>query len=225
MARTILVIGESGTGKSRSLKNLNPIETFLINVIGKDLPFKGWKQDYISYDKTTGKGNMISTFNSSTIVKALELAGQMPSIKNIVIDDFQYILSYEFMARATEKGFEKFSEIAQNAWNTIKVSQSLPSDKTVIFLAHSEEIYADGFRKTKIKTIGKLLDEKITVEGLFTVVLQSSIVIENDEQKYVFVTQSDGTSTVKSPEGMFPAKFIPNDMDFVLKSIEEYNNG
>ncbi|WP_448506082.1 AAA family ATPase [Immundisolibacter sp.] len=224
MARAILVIGESGTGKSRSLKNLNPSETFLLNIIGKDLPFKGWKQNYIPYDKTTGKGNMITSFNPSTLVKALEAVGKMADVKTIVLDDFQYVMSYEFMSRATERGYDKFSEIAQNTWNIIKVAQGLPDNKTVVFLAHSEEIYADGFKKTKIKTIGRLLDEKITVEGMFTVVLQSAVVIENDQQKYVFVTQSDGTSTVKSPERMFENKYIPNDMQFVLEQIEKYNN-
>lgn len=105
MARAILVIGESGTGKSRSLITLNPEETFLFNIIGKDLPIKGWKQKYILYDKVTQKGNMISTYNSTTLVKATGIVGAMPNIKNIIYDDFQYTLSYEYMARATERGW------------------------------------------------------------------------------------------------------------------------
>lgn len=225
MARGILIIGESGTGKSRSMKTLNPEETFLFNIIGKDLPFQGWKKNYTPYNKETGEGNMISTHNPATLIKAIPIIGAIPKFKTIVFDDFQYVMSYEFMGRATERGYDKFSEIAQNAWNIIKSAQSLPADKTVIFLAHSEEVYGDGFKKSKIKTIGKLLDEKITVEGMFTIVLQSLIVVEDDKQRFVFSTQSDGTSTVKSPEGMFETKYIPNDLNFVLEKIETYSNG
>ena len=222
MSRSILVIGESGTGKSRSLKRLNPEETFLFNIIGKDLPFQGWRKGYTSYNKETGKGNMLTTHNPSTLLKGIELVSKLP-YRNIVFDDFQYVMSYEFMSRATERGYDKFSEIAQNTWNIIKTAQLIP-DKNIIFLAHSEEVYADGYKKSKIKTIGKLLDEKITVEGMFTVVLQSTIIIEENKTKYVFITQSDGTSTVKTPEGMFGSKYIENDLQTVLERMEEYAN-
>lgn len=222
MARSVLVIGESGTGKSRSLKNLNPAETFLFNIIGKDLPFQGWKKGYTPYNKETNTGNMVITHDASVLLKGIAIVGSLPQFKNYIFDDFQYIMSYEFMARATERGYDKFSEIAQNAWNIIKTAQTIPANKNVVFLAHSEEIYGDGIKKSKIKTIGKLLDEKITVEGMFTVVLQSLIKTEDDKPKYVFATQSDGTSTVKSPEGMFTEKYIDNDIQSVLERMEQY---
>lgn len=222
MANIILVIGESGSGKSTGLRTLDAKKTFLIRVTDKDLPFQGWKKNYISYDKATGKGNMITSHNPSVIIKALALVKDNSEIKIVVIDDLQYLMSYEFMERAKEPGWQKFTDIAQNTYNVITAAKALRSDQTVIFLCHSTDEYFDGGRKTKIKTIGKMLDEKITIEGMFTIVLLSQIEKTEDGLKYWFITNNDGTTTAKSPEGMFPEK-IPNDLQIVLNTIEEYN--
>ena len=224
MANIILAIGESGSGKSTALRTLNPEETFLIRVTDKDLPFQGWKKSYITYDKATGIGNMITSHSPVVLVKALTLAKDNPKVKVVVIDDLQYLMSYEFMERAKESGWQKFTDIAQNTYNVISAAKLLRTDQTVIFLCHSTDEYFDGGRKTKIKTIGKMLDEKITVEGMFTIVLLSQVEKKEDGLRYWFITNNDGTTTAKSPEGMFPEK-IPNDFDAVLKRIEEYNNG
>ena len=224
MANIILAIGESGSGKSTALRTLNSEETFLIRVTDKDLPFQGWKKSYTVYDKATGQGNMITSHSPVVLVKALTLVKDNPKVKVVVIDDLQYLMSYEFMERAKESGWQKFTDIAQNTYNVISAAKLLRADQTVIFLCHSTDEYFDGGRKTKIKTIGKMLDEKITVEGMFTIVLLSQVEKTEDGLRYWFITNNDGTTTAKSPEGMFPEK-IPNDLQAVLDRIEEYNNG
>jgi len=223
MANIILVIGESGSGKSTATRTLKSDETFLIRVTDKDLPFQGWRKNYITYDKITGTGNMITSYNPATLIKALALAKEDQHIKTVVIDDLQYLMSFEFMERAKESGWQKFTDIAQNTYNVISAAKALRVDQTVIFLCHSTDEYFDGGRKTKIKTIGKMLDEKITIEGMFTIVLLSQIEKTETGLKYWFYTNNDGTTTAKSPEGMFDEK-IPNDLNAVLERIKTYNN-
>lgn len=230
MARTILTIGESGSGKTTALRTLNPKESFLINSAGKDLPWQGWKKDWFPYDKASKTGNMLSLNSYDWKLRTNHTIGMLGSISNMenvkvaVIDDVQYLMSYEFMERAKEQGWQKFTDIGQNMFNIIKAAERLRDDQTVIFLCHSTDEYYDGGRRTKIKTIGKMLDEKITVEGMFTIVLLAVAEDTNEGIKYQFITKNDGTTTAKSPEGMFPMK-IPNDFKYVLDRIEEYNNG
>jgi len=225
MSRSILIIGESGVGKSSSIVNLNPSTTFLFNTIGKDLPFKGSQTKYQPYNKETKKGNVIITTNPQTIKSALEkISETMPNIKTIVMDDVQYIMAFEFMKRAKEKGFDKFVEIAQNYFDVITTAQRLRDNITVFFLSHSEDISVNGYNKTKVKTIGKMLDEKITIEGLFTIVLLAQARKNDKKIEHYFITNSDGTTTAKSPEGMFPLE-IPNDLQYVLDKMKEYYEG
>lgn len=155
MANIILVIGESGSGKSTALRTLNSDETFLIRVTDKDLPFQGWKKDYVPYDKASNTGNMVTSHSPTVLVKALALAKERAEIKTVIIDDLQYLMSYEFMERAKESGWQKFTDIAQNTYNVITAAKGLRNDQVVIFLCHSTDEYFDGGRKTKIKTIGE----------------------------------------------------------------------
>jgi energy-coupling factor transporter ATP-binding protein EcfA2 len=216
MSQTILIYGESGAGKSTSIRTLKHEETFVINVLGKPLPFKGWKNKYIIKDKEN-KGNMIATDRSQNIVKILAaISKDLPYIKNIIIDDFQYVMANEFMSRALEKGYEKFSEIGQNAWNIIMQASSLREDIKVFFLSHSETNETTG--KTKIKTIGRMLDEKVCLEGMFTIVLFATVV----DNRYCFCTQSCNNIVAKSPHEMFADKIIENDLSYVAAKIDEY---
>jgi len=226
MGQKILVLGESGSGKSTATRNLDPASTFYINVIGKALPFKGWKSKYQAI--IDGKvGNYISTYKFDDIVGIIDkISKDRPEVKTIVVDDAQYIMSYEFMERATERGFDKFSEIAQHMFNVLRAPDGTREDLTTIFLCHSEDVSANGFTRTKMKTIGKMLDDKITIEGLFTVVLLAYCHrVENKDPEYLFITQSNGTNTVKSPMGMFDDVKVPNDLGYVLGKVKEYEEG
>lgn len=200
MGISVLVIGESGTGKSASLRNFKKGEIAVINVSGKPLPFRS-------------ELGMIVTDRYPDIVKALK-GMKTPSA---VIDDAQYLLANEFMRRSGEVGFQKFTDIAKNYWSLIAetVNKDLPDDKIVYFLSHIER---DQNGNEKVKTIGKLLDEKITVEGLFTIVLKTHV----EDGKYTFFTQNSGFDTVKSPIGMFKDMQIDNDLKMVDNVIREY---
>lgn len=201
MGLPVLVLGQSGTGKSASLRNCDPKKTAVINVAGKPLPFKNKIQS-----ETTDDYRKIMAH-----LKGLAAQG----CKCIVIDDAQYLMANEFMRRATERGFDKFTEIAQNFWMLVNSAKDLPSDVIVYFMAHIE---VDANGNEKIKTIGKLLDEKITVEGMFTIVLKTNVT----DGVYSFLTQNNGHDTTKSPIGMFPTYAIDNDLNYVDEKIRNY---
>jgi hypothetical protein len=213
MSIATLIIGESGTGKSTSLRNLNPEQTLLIQAVKKPLPFRsaGWKP------VIKGKGGSVFvTDDSAKIVAAMTRTEK--SI--IVIDDFQYVLANEFMRRVTDvevgnAAFAKYNEIARHAWDVLMAASGLAENKRVYILSHTS---TDDFGKTKIKTIGKLLDEKIVLEGLVTIVLRTLKI--NDQ--YLFATQNSGSDTVKSPVDLFEAGQIPNDLLAVDSAICEY---
>lgn len=220
MSEIIAVVGQTGTGKSTSIESLNPKETAIINIIGKPLPFKGWKAKYNSEHK-----NYSVSVSAKDIVSALKkISDTRPEIKVIVIDDFQYLMSTEFMNRSDEKGWDKFTDIARHAWDVINTAKSLREDLKVVVLSHDEMIQENFQPKRKIKTIGKMLDDKVTLEGLFTVVLFTDVTKDQQtgELNYRFITQNDGSTTSKSPRGMFKDFMIPNDLAYVIRCIDEY---
>lgn len=219
MSTAVMIIGESGTGKSTSLRTLDPSKTALINVLNKPLPFPGWKKGYQSFDKKTQKGNVFNYDTSHYIIRILNYINiSQLQTKVVIIDDFQYIMATEFMATASVKGFQKFTDMGVHIWDLIKCTQSLRENLTIVFLSHSD---TDVNGKLKCKTIGKLLDEKVTLEGMFTVVLSTNV----SNGKYTFSTQNNGQNTVKSPMGMFEELEIDNDLKFVVDSINKYNEG
>lgn len=227
MAQGILVIAESGAGKSTSIENLDPKETFIINVANKPLPFKGWKKKYILWSKDNPSGNLYTGSTAQQIEACLGYVNsKRPEIKTIVVDDFQYMSSFEFFDRSDEKGYEKFTQIGANLARIARMPKDLRDDLTVIFLTHAEESTdLEGKRKFKAKTIGRMVDEKLSLEGLFSIVLFGKVKKDKDGNiRYVFETHNNGENTCKSPKGMFPDFEIPNDLAYVKQAIQDYEN-
>lgn len=228
-AETIAIVGESGTGKSTSLRNLNSETTFIISTTGKPLPFRAWKKKYIPI-KIEGKnvsGNYYVSSKWDQILKILQIIDKMmPHIKQVIIDDFQYVLSYEFVDRATEIGYTKFSELAQHAMEILRYSEKMREDCKMIFLTHSENVGDNVNPKYVIKTVGKLLSEKVTLEGLFTYIFFTKV-NEGDSgrMEYKLITNNDGSCVAKTSLGMFEDLEIDNDLDEIIKVIDAYNEG
>ena len=225
MAQSVLVIADAGTGKSTSIRNLDSKETFIINIASKPLPFKGWKKKYSQISKENQKGNMTNASSAPGIIKAmLHVNEKMPHIKNLVIDDWQYMSSFEYFDRANEKGYDKFVQIASNLAQVAKMPKDLREDLYIFFLTHSEDSTdINGHRKVKAKTIGKMIDNSLTLEGLFSIVLFGKVIKKDDGSlEYCFETQNNGENTCKSPMGMFEGLTIPNCLQYVKKSIVTY---
>jgi len=211
MAIPIMILGESGSGKSASLRNVDPSTAILVQPISKPLPFRGaWPK----WDRATKSGSVVSSDNFDVICKVIHSAAAVGK-RMVIIDDFQYVMSNEFMRRSAEKGYDKFTEIGRNAWNILSTANNLPAHKRVYILSHTEN---DEQGRVKAKTIGKMLDQVITVEGMFTIVLRSQIINE----QYVFSTQNNGNDTCKSPIGMFEELHIENDLAKIDAAIVEY---
>ena len=224
MAQSVLVIADSGTGKSTAIRTLDPKETFIINIANKPLPFKGWKKNYSNISKDNPKGNMTSASSAAGIVKAMQhVNDKLSNIKTLVIDDWQYMSSFEYFDRAHEKGYEKFTQIAANLAQVAKMPKDMREDLTIFFLTHSEEsVDGNGNRKVKAKTIGKMIDNTLTLEGLFSIVLFGRVKKTDDGLEYGFDTQNNGENTCKSPMDMFEESFIDNDLQLVKNCIAEY---
>lgn len=202
MGILVYVLGRSGTGKSFSMRNFPKEKLGVVNVQGKILPFKG-----------AGSVETINTDQSDKIVTAIkDLATHK---KSIVVDDFQYVMANEFMRRAAERGYDKFTEIARHAWDIADCVRTLPGDVIVYVLCHTD---TDTEGTERLKTIGKLLDEKICLEGMSTIVLKTNV----SDGQYTFLTQNNGKDTVKSPAGMFPSYAIDNDLYYVDEKIRNY---
>ena len=229
MSIPVLVIGRSGSGKTYSLKGFadNPSEVGVISVEKGRLPFKSdiktlkVKKEY-SPDvlkqiiETLGgeyKGNQVETYRQ---INAAKYAWIMAAIKtakakSIVIDDSQYLLVNELFDRTGERGYDKFTDMAANFRNLVHFINELDEEDKIVYFFHHSELDTDGREKTK--TIGKMLDEKLTIEGCFDIVIYC--------QDHEFYTQSNNQSTAKSPEGMFDLK-IPNNLKLVDDKIREY---
>lgn len=200
MAVLVMVYGHSGSGKSASLRNFNPEQVAVINVLGKPLPFRSNMKTYITNDY--GK---------------IDAAIHRVKRKSIVIDDATYLMTGEFMRNAKVAGYQKFTDMAANFNALLMRAKELPDDVVVYFFGHSDKGEDD---KEKFKTIGKMLDEKVCVEGYFTIVLKTVV----QDGRYLFSTRNDGMDTVKTPLGMFNDALIENDLAAVDKTIREYYN-
>lgn len=201
MGIPILILGESGTGKSASMRNFKEDEVALVNVAGKPLPFRGSFDETIDSDQYRKIKQFIKDCFAETVV----------------IDDCQYLMANEFMRRASERGYDKFTEIGVNFWDLVNSIKELDPEKIVVFLSHIDR---DDSGNEKMKTIGKLLDEKINIPGMFTIVLKTSV----KDGRYSFITQNSGHDPVKAPMGMFPVE-IDNDLKAAVDAVRNYYFG
>jgi hypothetical protein len=227
MGQGILIIAESGSGKSTSIEALDPKETFIINVANKPLPFKGWRKKYVTWTKDNPGGNLYDKAAPESIEACLRYVSEKrPEIKNVVIDDFQYMSSFEFFDKVDEKGYEKFTKIGAHLARIARLPKDLRDNLMVFILTHAEESTdMEGKRKFKAKTIGRMVDEKLTLEGLFSIVLFGKVKKSKDGTiRYVFETQTNGENTCKSPRGMFDEVEIENNLQLVREAIINYEN-
>lgn len=210
MAIPVFCIGRSGSGKTYSIKNFKADEVGVISVEKGRLPFK-------TDIKTVRIPKDFSTANTSAQLNAakyawIELIISKSKAKSIIIDDSQYLLVNELFDRSKEKGYDKFTDIAVNFRNLVHYVNDMPDDDKIVYFLHHSEADTDG--REKAKTIGRMLDEKLTLEGCFDIVIYC--------QDHKFYTQGDGMSTAKTPEGMFDESEIPNDLKAVDTAIREY---
>lgn len=211
MALPVLIIGRSGSGKTYSIKNFAADEVGVISVEKGRLPFRSdIKTARVPKDPTRGEARDAAQLNAAKYAWIMRTI-QAAKMKSIVIDDSQYLLVNELFDRSYEKGYDKFTSMAAKFRELIHFVNDLEEEDKIVYFLHHSETDTDG--REKVKTIGKMLDEKLTVEGCFDIVLYC--------QDHKFFTQSNGQSTAKSPEGMFDLE-IPNDLKAVDVAIRDY---
>ena len=221
-SKLVGIVGQTGTGKSTSIKHLNPDETYIINVAKKELPFKGSEKLY-----NAEKKNYKEVDDANEISRLLKtISEKAPHIKNIIIEDSNYIMGFNIVAKATEVGFTKFSVMARDMVDLFRTARQLRDDITVFYLTHPETIEDGGeIIGYKIKTAGKLIDNQVLLEGLLTVCLYTNVEETKDgSATYSFVTNRYKKMPAKSPAGMFAETKIPNDLQLVVNTLNEYYN-
>lgn len=216
LSRVICIMGESGSGKTTSCRNLDPKTTYYIDADGKGMSWRGWRKQYSAEAKNYYRGTDIKM-----IQKILTgVSGSRPEIKTIVIDTLNGVMISDEMRRIKEKGYDKWADLVQYVWDIVDKAYSYRDDLTIVVIMHSQTERDDnGYLFTKIKTNGKKL-EKIQLETKFTTVLLAKCVDGN----YIFETHANN-STAKTPMGLYEASEIPNDIVEVIHNLEEYEKG
>lgn len=232
MSSLIALVGESGTGKSTSIENLDPATTFIINVANKPLPFRNFRQKYVPMTNDNPTGNYKVVNKASSILTIMRMVDKRPEIKTLIVEDSSYTTSFEIFDRASESSYTKQVEIASHYASILRLGQELRDDLTIVIVCHPdiEKDHMGEVSLRKIKTYGKMTDKYMSLDGLFTYVLFSGVIWEDEdgnetkEPRYVFDT-NDPTkiSTAKSPRGVFSTRYIDNDLQHVIEAINEYN--
>lgn len=224
MANICMLLGKSGTGKSTSVKGLDPQNTIIINNLKKKLPFKGSNEMY-----NIEKKNLFNVNDYAQIISLLQnIDKSAKHVKNIVIDDMIYVMRKEYFARAKETGYNKYTELAQHFQQIIQTCENIREDINVFFILHSEDVQSD--RTTtgyKVSTIGSLIDNQYNPMEVVPMVLYSDVEFDDSNNaKYGFYThrtiKNGAVIPAKSPYGMFEEDFIPNDLGAVIKAMNEY---
>ena len=225
MANCIIILGPSGTGKSTSIKGLNPKETIVFNTLKKRLPFKGSGSLYNKENK-----NLLEVTDYSQMITYLEsIDKNMQHVKNIVLDDSIFIMRKEYFDRAKESGFNKFTDLAIHFQKIIKTCENMRSDINVFFILHSEPVLSDNTIQTyKVSTVGRLLDQQYNPIEVVPMVLYSAIQYKDNKPVYGFYTHAvmdrGAVIPAKTPDEMFEEDFIPNDLGLVVEAMNSYYN-
>lgn len=213
MGTPVLILGDSGSGKSYSLRNFNPDDVMLLQCIPKMLPFrsKGWRlHGAIGSDGKPQRGNVLRSDDGLFVLETIQRMELSKTRHVLIIDDFQAVMQHENMNRAYQTGYQKFTEMAEHVWRIITAATQLPDHIRVYFLAHTEE--SEG--KVRMKTTGKMLNEKLTPEGYFSIVLRT---VKKDG-KHVLLIKGDDNDTAKAPPDLFPNC---DEMDNDLKAVDD----
>ena len=233
MAELIALVGAPGRGKSTSIfpnkelkiEGLDIAKTLIINVSGKSPSMKGWKKVFTDKPIKEG-GNYIVTHDSKLIGSILQYIDKNRlDIENIVVEDSQYLMGFAVMERALQKGYDLWKEVADIGYTPVGKAKDLTRDNLFVWFIYHEEKSSDG--EMKIKTAGKMVDDVITLEGLFNTVLFAKMEVNamSKQQSYYFITNADGECKARSKYGTFQSLKIPNDLGIVRKAIEQYNSG
>lgn len=209
MSVATLILGEPGTGKTSSMRNLDPSKCLYIAPMFKPFPFK--PQGWSLRTRENADGNVFITENINHVIAAMIRS----TAEIVIVDDCNYFLTNIFMARRSEKGFDKFSEIGGAGFDIFKQASGLSPNRRVYVFNHTN---TDDQGFIRAKTLGRLLDDKVCVEGMFTIVLRTKV----DQGNYFFSTHNSGFDTVKSPIGMFAEDLIPNDLAEIDAKICDY---
>ena len=230
MSAIIGLVGLSNSGKSTSLKYLDPEETFIISCTNKQLQIPGFRKKYQKVSIDNGKlyGNWYVSNNYEKITKVMKLISKdRPEIKVICVDDANYLLSNDTFQNALVKGYEKFSIMSKNYYDLIQTCQELREDLTVVFISHIENFGTDIDPEYRMWTTGKMLTNQINLDGLFSYIIYAERYIDEtgDEVKYRFKTRTDGNDTCRSVAGCFEDKYIEPNMKLVIDTINKFENG
>ncbi len=221
-SKLIGIVGSTGTGKSTSIKHLNPQETYIINTAKKELPFKGADKLYNAENKNYKEVDEITEI--TRLLKTI--SEKAPHIKTIVIEDSNYMMAFRMAEKATEVGFTKFTILAKDMVELFREARKLRDDLKVFYFTHPEIIEDSGeIIGYRMKTSGKMLDNQINLEGLFTICLYTHVEEQKDgTASYNFVTNRFKKYPAKSPDGMFSEIKVPNNLQLVANTIDEYYN-
>ena len=213
MSNLIVVLGESGTGKSTSMRHLNPESTVIFNVLQKPLPMRGYRRLFSEERK-----NYLESDDYNFIIKCLHAINERrPEIKIVVIDDFSFLMNNEFMRRARETGYGKFTEMGLNMFEIMSICTSLRPDLHIYLMCHTEK---DHTGIIKPKTVGKMTGDYVGIAERVAIVLHSQVI----DRQYKFLTQNDGVYMAKSPMEMFTDLYIDNDLSTIDEEIRKYFN-
>jgi len=224
MGNISIILGKSGSGKSTSIKTLNPNESVVVNVLKKRLPFKGSSSIF-----NEEKENLIGIDTYDALISFIQhVDANMPNIKTLVVDDSIYVMRKEFFKRAKEVGYTKFTELAQHFQQIIQTCENARDNLNVFLILHSEDVVSDKtLTGYKVATVGTMIDNQYNPVEVVPIVLYAEIRYDNNgKPSYGFYTHSIkvGSTQIpaKTPEGMFKDDYIPNDLGAVVKAIDEY---